>query len=71
MFRERLVEAHPFFGVAAEQALQLRTAAPIICWLVPVVLLLLHLYIRVLDSCTQTLARSASVLCAAFFSLAS
>jgi hypothetical protein len=66
---DRLVEAHPVFGVATEQALQatpccahnLLAGAVVV---VVVVVVVVHLNIRVSDSCAQALARSADVCCA-------
>ncbi len=63
---DRLVEAHPVFGVATEQALQATPcgAHNLLAGAVVVVVMVVYLNIRVSDSCAQALARSADVCCA-------
>jgi hypothetical protein len=64
---DRLVEAHPVFGVATEQALQATPCGAhnlLAGAVVVVVVVVVHLNIRVSDSCAQALARSADVCCA-------
>jgi hypothetical protein len=64
---DRLVEAHPVFGVATEQALQAMPCGShnlLAGAVVVVVVVVVHLNIRVSDSCAQALARSADVCCA-------
>ena len=49
----------PLFGLPYRPC-RLGPATPIFCWLAPVVAVL-HLRIRMFDSCAQALARSAAV----------